>query len=130
MKMDIECIRDILLQAEEQGFCVYRDPEFVPETQEENLEFPFIKKYDDEKLLYHINLADEFGLIKVSHCMGYSSVYDLSPQGHLFLADIREDNIWNKTKEISKQIGTTSLSSVKEIATNVISNLITNYFQR
>lgn len=77
-----------------------------------------------------IDLAEEFGLIKVYRYLSYSSVYDLSPQGHLFLADIKENNIWNKTKEVYKQIGTTSLNSIKEIATNVISNLITDYFQR
>jgi hypothetical protein len=132
MKMDVDCIRDILLQAEQKGFSVFRnsDDDLENDDEETNSEFPFIEKYDSKKLLYHINLADELGLIKASHCMGFSSVLDLSAQGHLFLADIREDKVWNKTKEISKQVGATSLAAVKEIATNVISNLITNYFQR
>lgn len=131
MKMDIDCIRDILLQAEQNSFTVFRDSDdFEDDSQETNSEFPFIEKYDTEKLLYHIDLADELGLIKTSLCIGCSSVLDLSAQGHLFLADIREDNVWNKTKEISKQIGASSLSTVKDIASNVISNLITSYFQK
>lgn len=131
MKMDIDCIRDILLQAEEKGFTVYRDSSDANIDETETVsEFPFIEKYDDKKLLYHIQLADDFGLLKASHCIGFSSVFDLSAQGHLFLADIREDNVWNKTKEVSKQVGVSSLGAVKEIATNVISTLITGYFQR
>ena len=133
MRMDLDCIRDILLQAEQKGFTVYRDSDdFEDEenSQETVSEFPFIEKYDNKKLLYHINLADELGLIKASLCIGCSSVLDLSAQGHLFLADIREDTVWNKTKEMSKQVGASSLDTVKEIAVNVVSNLISNYFQR
>lgn len=133
MRMDLDCIRDILLQAEQKGFTVYRDSDdFEDEenSQETVSEFPFIEKYDNKKLLYHINLADELGLIKASLCIGCSSVLDLSAQGHLFLADIREENVWNKTKEISKQVGVSSLDAVMQIATNVVSSLILNYFQK
>ena len=124
--MDIDCIRDILLQAEETPFTVYRDSD----DDNKDSELSFIKKYDDKTLLYHIDLADELGLIKASICIGMSSVYDLSAQGHLFLADIREDNVWNKTKEISKKVGASSLDAVKQIAVNVVSSLISGYFQK
>lgn len=126
--MDIDCIRDILLQAEETPFTVYRDSD--DNDDNEDSELSFISKYDDKTLLYHINLADELGLIKASICIGMSSVYDLSAQGHLFLADIREDNVWNKTKEISKKVGASSLDAVKQIAVNVVSSLISGYFQK
>ena len=125
--MDIDCIRDILLQVEETPFTVYRDSD---ESDEKDSELSFIDKYDDKTLLYHINLANELGLIKASICMGMSSVLDLSAQGHLFLADIREENVWNKTKEISKQVGASSLDTVKQIAVNVVSSLISGYFQK
>ena len=128
MRMDIDCIRDILLQAEETPFTVYRDSD--DNDDNEDSELSFISKYDDKTLLYHINLSDELGLIKASICIGMSSVYDLSAQGHLFLADIREDNVWNKTKEISKQVGASSLDTVKQIAVNVVSSLISGYFQK
>lgn len=126
MKMDIDCIRDILLQAEETPFTVYRDSD----DDNEDSELNFIAKYDDKTLLYHIDIADELGLLKASICIGMSSVYDLSAQGHLFLADIREENVWSKTKEISKQVGASSLDTVKQIAVNVISSLVSGYFQK
>lgn len=126
MKMDIDCIRDILLQAEETPFTVYRDSD----DDNEDSGLPFIAKYDDKTLLYHIDIANELGLLKASICIGMSSVYDLSAQGHLFLADIREENVWNKTKEISKQVGASSLDTVKQIAVNVISSLVSGYFQK
>ena len=129
--MDIDCIRDILLQAEEKSFMASRRYNPTPEEKEEDdKNFPYIANYESDKLFYHVNLADELGLIKVNKTLGGTAVYDLSAQGHLFLADIREDNVWNKTKEISKQVGASSLDTVKQIAINVVSSLITGYFQK
>ena len=129
--MDIDCIRDILLQAEEKSFMASRRYNPTPEEKEEDdKNFPYIANYESDKLFYHVNLADEFGLIKVNKTLGGTAVYDLSAQGHLFLADIREENVWNKTKEISKQVGASSLDTVKQIAINVVSSLISGYFQK
>ena len=130
MRMDMDCIRDILFQAEENSFSICYDSYEDKYDDESLLNFQFVKKYPAEKLLYHINLANEFGLIKIFHTTTYTTVSDLSTEGHLFLANIREDNVWNKTKEISNKLGATSLDAVKTIATNVISGLILNYFQR
>lgn len=128
MRMDIDCIRDILLQAEQREFTIIHTLSNDEDTQTSKLQF--INKYEIKKLMYHINLANELGLLKITRCIGATSVKDLSAQGHLFLADIREDNVWNKTKEISKQIGASSLDTVKQIAVNVVSSLISNYFQK
>ena len=129
--MDIDCIRNILLQAEEKSFMASRRYNPTPEEKEEDdKNFPYLANYESDKLFYHVNLADELGLIKVNKTLGGTAVYDLSAQGHLFLADIREDNVWNKTKEISKQVGASSLDTVKQIAINVVSSLITGYFQK
>lgn len=132
MKMDVDCIRDILLQAEEKGFTVYRNSYLDDDDDEgetSKLSFPFIDQYDNDKLLYHIDIADELGFLKISAFLGGTSVYDLTAQGHLFLADIRSDNVWNKTKEISKQVGASSLDAIKQIAVNVVSSLISNQFK-
>lgn len=96
MKMDIDCIRDILLQAEDKRFTIFNDIS-DEDNNETKIILPFIKKYNNEKLLYHIYLADELGLLKTTKFLSGVSIDDLSAQGHLFLADIREDNVWNKT---------------------------------
>ena len=51
-------------------------------------------------------------------------IFDLTPAGHQFLADIRKDTNWNKTKEIVKNVGSDSLDTLKQIATGVITSLI------
>lgn len=45
--------------------------------------------------------------------------YDLTPDGHEFLANIREDNNWNKIKTISSSIGFASLKVISSIAEGV-----------
>ena len=51
-------------------------------------------------------------------------VIDLTPLAHQFLSDIREDTNWNKTKEIAKSVGSTSMDAIRQIAAGVISSLI------
>ena len=54
----------------------------------------------------------------------YITVGDLSPAGHKFLADVRQDNIWNSTKEIAAKVGSKSLDTLIQISSNVITELI------
>ena len=53
--------------------------------------------------------------------MGAINVKRVSVSGHEFLENIRQDTNWNKTKEVAKSAGSTSI----EILSNVASNLIT-----
>jgi len=50
-------------------------------------------------------------------------VFDLTYQGHQFLDEIRSDNVWNKTKETAKSIGSFSVNTLSTIATGVITSL-------
>lgn len=120
MKMDMDCIRDILLQTEYEGFTIKE----APSDDELVSEISFIEKYDNEKLIYHIELAEDFGLLEAFPISRGYTVIDLTTQGYLFLDDIRNNNVWNKTKEIANKMGISSLNSIKEIAINVASSII------
>ena len=135
MKMDPDCIRDILLQTEERfviiplpylNFDTYKmeDPEPLPKGK-----YPHIYQYDMKKLIYHVELAAEMDFIKLNDLKDIYKIEDLTAQGHLLLADIRNEDVWSKTKDIAKKTGTSSLDALKQIAVNVVSSIITNYFQ-
>lgn len=130
MKMDIDCIRDILLRVENGNIFIpsthFYDEEQLKEFSDKELIF---KKYSFEKVSYHARLCDEFGFLKASSMSAGMAISDLSAQGHLFLADIRSDNVWSKTKEVSNKIGVASISALKQIALNVASALISNQFK-
>lgn len=123
MKLNPDCVRDVLLSIEElssyNGLI----------SSEQLLGSNFLKdKYDKDEVLYHIQQLDWSGLIKVpSRCKTLDGEYfinDLSPAGHEFLSNIRMDTNWNKVKSISKKAGTEALNSLKSIAENVVATAI------
>lgn len=119
MRLNPDCIRDLLLALEDKV--------------ELNLRLDFHKnncnkltdKYPPNVILYHLNQCIESGLLKGKNSAGYILIYDITPAGHAFLADIRNDNNWNKTKEIATKVGAFSLNALKDIAVGVVSAGIT-----
>lgn len=126
MRLNPDCIRDILLAVEE--------------TTDANTSFRYsvykeknrhLEKYDHNEISYHMqqcNMSDFF--TSYIRCDGGELVIigDLSPAGHEFLANIRQESIWNNTKEIASKIGSNSLSTLAQIAVNVLSSMINGHF--
>lgn len=124
MRLNPDCIRDILLTVEDNtSFEDFLDFENATDYEQ-------LSSYSTDEVLYHIKQCELSGLLtKVSWYLGGSClIHDLSPYGHEFLANIRSNTNWNKTKEITKKVGTTSLNAMIQIASNVISELIKNQF--
>lgn len=123
MRLNPDCIRDILLQVEDKI-----DSRKTTISFDELLES--LPNYDENTLHYHVNQiskADLVDKVLYADCRPYV-ISDLSPEGHEFLANIRSNTNWNKTKEIAKNVGASSLSSLREIAVSVISELIKSQF--
>lgn len=123
MRLNPDCIRDILLQIEDKI-----DSRKTTISFDELLEY--LPNYDENTLHYHVNQISKSDLVdKVFYadCRPYV-ISDLSLEGHEFLANIRSNTNWNKTKEIAKNVGASSLSSLREIAVSVISELIKSQF--
>ena len=120
MKLNPDCIRDIL-------FVVENNATYSNDVSEETIFKELDSKYPREEILYHVRQCEHSGLfLKVIHYFGGFSIQDLSPYGHQFINDIRQDNNWSKTKEIAKSVGSFSLDVLKDISSQVITNLISN----
>ena len=124
MRLNPDCIRDILLVIESLPDMrhYYRfDLETIPKL------FP---NYSIEEVQYHIRQCDFNGFLhEVSHFQnGDYVVHDLTPKGHEFLANIRENKVWNGVKSIATKVGSSSLDSLTQIASNVITELIKTQF--
>lgn len=121
MKLNPDCIRAILFTVEETitfgTFMGYPT---------DSVKYPHLSAYSQDEVLYHIKQCELSGLLtKVDWLLSPGClIHDLSPAGHEFLANIRSDTNWNKTKEIAGKVGSTSLSALCQIAGTVISNLI------
>lgn len=121
MKLNPDCIRDILLSLEERTGRIpvafnYNDSSSIGLSQ-----------YNCDELTYHINQCEYANLIFISNRMnGGCLIKDLTPQAHEFLANIRLDTNWNKTKDTAKKVGSTALSVLIQIASNIITNQLKN----
>lgn len=114
MKLNANCLRGILLTAEER--CTFDEPwEYI---RGKNVS-PYLEEYEHEEIIYHIRQAEQSGLLQDVHYYDGGAdilVCDLTPAGHEFLANIRTDTLWNKV--ISKGVGA-SLPILIEIAKDV-----------
>ena len=120
MKLNPDCIRDILIAVEDNtGY------DKIYEIHREDLTKKF-PNYSYNEIMYHIHQCNNFGYIIFSDTNCYVYLEDLTPKGHLFLADIRDNSNWLKIKNIASTVGSFSLDALKTIATNVISQSIIN----
>jgi hypothetical protein len=122
MKRDLDLLRDIM---------IYLEENLAPG---ENIQSTDISLYDgsDEeykKLSEHIKLLIEDGLIETSKPMmmkGFAifMILRITSKGHDFLDALRNDTVWNNTKEKMKEIGGFTLGIALDIAKGYLAKLI------
>jgi len=120
MKLNPDCIRDVLLQVEKQQYM----EELPIDTLCRNL-----TEYSNEEIEYTCLKLEEAGFlelngVKLDGGIILHSVEDITFAGHQFLADVREEPIWKTTKAVVKKTGASSLSAITQIACGVVSAII------
>jgi len=120
MQLDPDCLRDILFLVEKKssfgGILSYSD----------FMNSDLVNKYDTGKIFYHIKQAAMSNLItKVTWTKDTDFFFsDLTPEGHKFINDIRNEQNWKKTKSVAKSIGSFSIDALKSIASEVVTTAI------
>ncbi len=125
MKLNPDCIRDILLDIESVTTVN------IGWHYNSHQPSPRMSKYGKFEIAYHARYCAEANLITGFDIGGNSdSVFanDLTPSGHHFLENIRENKIWNGVKSIAGKVGSTSLDALIQISSNVITELIKAQF--
>lgn len=121
MRLNPDCIRDILLCVEAVEF-------------DEPIKFSDIvdklDKYETEEVLYHINQCEyNHFFTKINHFVqSYNGmIFDLTPKAHEFLANIRSDTIWKKTKSTAAKVGSFALPALQQIAATIVEGAIKGF---
>ncbi len=119
MKLNQDCIRDLLLYLEEN----------LKLNDYLSISNISLKNYSSEELLYTADKLYEAGYLKCSR-----KVYDntdlmifvssITYSGHQFLDNIRDDKVFAKTKSILSGFKSVSIDIISETASKVITNLI------
>lgn len=119
MKLNNDCVRDLLLYIEDK--IAINDSIAISEIE--------INKYTSEELIYTAMKLKDAGYIKGNvrkYINGEADVYvnELTWDGHKFLDNIRDDGVWKTTKEKLSKFSSVSLSIIENVASQVITNLI------
>lgn len=126
MKLNNDCIRDILLTLEET--CTF-DTGFI--YQRKSSLAHRLTRYSHEEIIYHIRQCELSDLILGTtyyDCGDSLSITDLSPTGHEYLANIRSDTVWEKTKKVAAKVGADSQSAMIQISSQIITAIIKSQF--
>lgn len=118
MKRDMELIRKIMFKIES-------------DYTGESLRSPEIEGYDKVTVAEHCRLMYEYGLLDEYKSIGADNapvilffVGNLTWAGYDFLEKIRQDTVWNRTKDVIAQKGLPMvLDVVKDISSTVITSM-------
>lgn len=136
MKLNLDCIRDVLLTVEKcqqielsqrggiiSKYLSMRDVLIELSNQlPEDIVYSVIILNEAEYIDAHITLTDSV--------IANFKIYRLTYKGHEFLDEIRDGKIWSGVKEGAASIGTFGLSTVSDIARGLISTAITAFLNR
>lgn len=121
MKRNLDLIRDILLYIENSNQTSFTTDDF----------FSLCK--DSTELAYNIHLICSAGLVKANGAVTSDSpfpfplyrIYYLTNYGCDYIDSIREQTVWNKTKELLLKVGgSASLEVVKMVATKIVLSIL------
>lgn len=119
MKLNHDCVRDLLLYIEENATL----------NSYINLDNLNLEPYSKDDLFYTAVKLNEAEFIKADiekFMYGAMSIYiyEITWNGHQFLDNIRPKSAWDKTKSVTKSIGGASLNVMADIAVKVITSII------
>lgn len=137
MKLNYDCVRDVLLSLEELLTCEYSNEIFVFNeiSIEELYEKLSDKNYRIEDVLYSVNNLEQAGFIKADFLSADGGIVccdisNITYEGHQFLQNIRPKKVWDKSKSIFQNIGTISVDIIKSVTSTVITDTINHYLPK
>lgn len=117
MKLNIDCVRDMLLVLEKLGYHkVIKAPDLYAKLPE----------YSPEDIAYAAEKLAEGGLITaviqrdLIGCVALLCVEDITYAGHQLLNDIRPKERWDKAKDAVLKIGGASIPIIQQVIGSVI----------
>lgn len=142
MKLNLDCVRQILLCVEE-NTGLRKSCFFIDSGVEESLalvgsspiplpdyQTNLLESVTNDELIYHVNYCIVSGLLLSESPPDQYQIWidDLTPKGHDFLENIRDNKVWSGVKGVAAKVGSKSLDAVFQISSNVITQLIRAQF--
>ena len=131
MRLDYDCVRDVLLALEEMLQCTTRNNiiHFQGVELDDLTEKLSNKGYSAETIFYSAYNLEQAEFIRATAQYGDGGVTryiisDITYEGHQFLGKIRPDSIWKQIKNGFSRVGAISLPIISSVATSLTTSLI------
>lgn len=127
MELNKDCVRDILLCVEKN--LIMEDNGSMNSINSSYLEEK-LPEYSLSVIKYTVLKLEESGIINAliidpdSCLIKDFEIFDINFEGHEFLSKIKDDNNWNRVKEIAIKVGSMSVATLQQIAVGVLTNKI------
>ena len=124
MKLDIECVRDVLLEFEQLplgAHTVYSFPNALAKYGIDNVDYTIAKLTEANYISAEVTRL-------TNGTYDFYGIYDITFEGHQFLEKIRDNKIWSKTKKVASNVGSRALDVIAQIASTTISEIINRQF--
>lgn len=122
MKLNPDCVRDIILTLEE-NLIIDEDGDIEQLTVEEICSFKQLSSYQSNEIIHIIKILYDSSMLKPGK--KYISdtcnrVADITPQGYEFIDSIKSKNKWNKLKSYTKPLGELTIKALFDLAVSNI----------
>ena len=128
MELNYKCIRDILLLIEQKQKLIITDSDNLVSHLEE-LDCTFfidnLEKCPKEDVIYTLKKLSESNFLDAEVAKSNDNdiieitVYEMTYEGHQFLASIKNKNVWEKFLEAGKALDTFPLNIIASIAAGI-----------
>lgn len=125
MKLDHNCVRDVLLLLESvPNYTVNPDGE----VENNGIWFEYIcdrlPRYPQETIYYTLSKLSEGGYVNMAtqwneNALGDCCVNDITYRGHEFLETIRPETVWEKTTAAAAKVGSFGLRMLEKVAESI-----------
>lgn len=133
MKLDTNCVRDVLLTVESlQRVFVNDDGDIEKETLWADDLYAALPQYDKAVVFYALYNLDQAGYIDlsvqwISDCVNMCAINYMTYEGHEFLESIRDSKQWSSVKKGLSAIRNYSLAAISSVAEGITSAAINSY---
>lgn len=133
MKLDTNCVRDVLLAIEElQRVFVNDDGDVEKEALWINDLYAALPGYGREVVFYTLYNLEQAGYIDltvqwISGCVNMCAINHMTYEGHEFLESIRDSRQWTSVKKGLVAVRNYSLSAISSVAEGITNAAISSY---
>ena len=133
MKLDTNCVRDVLLAIEElQRVFVNDNGDVEKEALWINGLYAALPGYGREVVFYTLYNLEQAGYIDltvqwISGCVNMCAINHMTYEGHEFLESIRDSRQWTSVKKGLAAVRNYSLSAISSVAEGITNAAISSY---